>query len=88
MLIATPLPAAQVTILQPSVFVLSQRDLPLVYPNHRCRCPHTHRDRIAEAARMLPRIKPKAPMHLAMAFAEQFWNTQHPPKLEFDLKIC
>jgi hypothetical protein len=37
---------------------------------------------------MLPRIKQKAPMHLAMAFAEQFWNTQHPPTLEFDLKIC
>jgi hypothetical protein len=86
MLIA--LPAAQMTILQQSVAVLSQRDLPLVHANHRCRSMHAHRARIAETARILSRIKPKAPMHLAMAFAEQFWNTQHPPKPEFDLKIC
>jgi hypothetical protein len=88
MLISTPLPAAQLTVLQQSAIVLSQKDLPLPKTNRRCRSPHTHRDRIAEAARMLPRIKPKAPMHLAMAFAEQFWNTQHPPRPEFELKIC
>jgi hypothetical protein len=88
MLISTPLPTAQLTVLQQSVVVLSPKDLPLAHTNRRCRCTHTHRDRISAAARMLLRIKPKAPLHRATAFAEQFWNTQHPPRPEFDLKIC
>jgi 5-methylcytosine-specific restriction endonuclease McrA len=45
-------------------------------------------DRTPEEARMLLRLKPKAPMHPAIAFAEQFWNSQAPPSPETDLKLC
>jgi hypothetical protein len=45
-------------------------------------------DRTLTAVRMPLGIEPLAPMHLALLFAKQFWNMQHPPSPENDLKIC
>ena len=86
MLMSTLLPAAQLTTLQQFSVNLSQDDLSLLSGSRRC--PNSFRDRTSEAARMLLKLKPEAPIHPAAAFTEPFWNAQHPPSPEFDLKIC
>lgn len=40
------------------------------------RCNQTKSDRLPHEAGMVLKNKPKAPIHPAVAFAEQFWNTQ------------
>jgi 5-methylcytosine-specific restriction endonuclease McrA len=40
------------------------------------RCNSTKSDRLLHEAGMVLKTKPKAPIHPAVAFAEQFWNTQ------------
>lgn len=45
-------------------------------------------DHTPALARMLLKIKPKTPMHPTTGCTEPFWNTQHPPSPELDLKIC
>ncbi|MBW4564926.1 MAG: HNH endonuclease [Mojavia pulchra JT2-VF2] len=40
------------------------------------KCNSTKRDRLPHEAGMILKTKPKAPIHPAVAFAEQFWNTQ------------
>jgi 5-methylcytosine-specific restriction endonuclease McrA len=40
-------------------------------------CNSVKGDRLPQEAGMTPRIKPKAPIHPAVAFAEQFWKAQN-----------
>ncbi len=40
-------------------------------------CNSVKGDRLPQDAGMIPRTKPKAPMHPAVAFAEQFWKAQN-----------
>lgn len=42
-------------------------------------CNQRKGDRTPHQAGMPLKTKPKAPMHPAVAFADQFWQTQHPP---------
>jgi 5-methylcytosine-specific restriction endonuclease McrA len=41
------------------------------------RCNSSKGDRLPHEANMVPKAKPKAPIHPAVAFAEQFWKAQH-----------
>lgn len=41
------------------------------------RCNSTKGDRLPHEAGMVPKVKPKAPAHPAVAFAEKFWQAQH-----------